>query len=116
MLIECKNVSQPEAGIFRKWYADDGFELIVWFKESVICGFQLCYRLSEEMNALTYNNGRYSHDKVDEGGKWNETPILTGNVVFQKEKILKKFDERAAEIEPVIREYVVNKINGYMGS
>jgi hypothetical protein len=115
MLKEFTNIRQGEPGIFRRWYSDDYFELIVWFAKpgDGIVGFQLCYRSGGEMNALTYSGGAYSHDAVDEGGKWNETPILTRGGVFPKEAVLDEFKARSAGIEPSVRDYVAGKIAAY---
>ena len=39
-----KNVRQIEGEPFRRWYADDYFDLFIWFDDNdKVTGFQLCY-------------------------------------------------------------------------
>jgi len=42
------NVAQKEEDIFRRWFKDDYFDLIVWYNRNdySIRGFQLCYDIA----------------------------------------------------------------------
>ena len=118
MLSEFKAVRQAEKTVVRRWYSDDYFDLIVWFapdmaSKDIPCGFQLCYHDDAETRALTYNNGVYSHDTVDEGGKWNETPILVSGGNFPKDRVLSEFESRSAQLDPPICSYIIQKIQSY---
>ncbi|QQO10898.1 hypothetical protein [Breznakiella homolactica] len=116
MLKEFKDISQPEKKYKRKWYNDEEFELIIWYEENEICGFQLCYEDHTEKKAITYTNGKYSHDKIDEGGKWNETPILLKDGRFEKERIIKEFTEKSLLVEKEEREereYILRALEKY---
>ncbi len=56
MLRELADVRQIPGEPRRRWFADDYFDLIVWFdKRGQIIGFQLCYDLPRDEHALTWH-------------------------------------------------------------
>ncbi len=44
MIVEKKDARQIENEGFRRWFTDDFFDLIVWYENKEITGFQLCLR------------------------------------------------------------------------
>ncbi len=119
MLIEFTNINQKEAdrGIFRRWFGDEFFDLIVWYDtQHTITGFQLCYNRIKNPHALTWkrDEGIY-HDKIDEGRAYHDklTPILVADGLFRSDIIYDKFAEASSEIEEQIRNLVLNKIKEY---
>ena len=64
MLWEYTKVNQIEGEPRRRWFADDFFDLIVWFDESEdIVGFQLCCDKSRQEKALTWlKHSGHIHD------------------------------------------------------
>ena len=105
MLYELNHTRQIEGEHFRRWFSDEVFDLIVWYSEqSVISGFQLCYRFGNIERALTWYDTRgFSHTVVDDGDSWGAgfkmTPILLAGGNFNKDKVLSLFLEAAAEID-----------------
>lgn len=47
MLVELKDVRQIPNDGFRRWFTDEDFDLIVWYEDDKITGFQLCYDKKE---------------------------------------------------------------------
>jgi len=66
MLAEIQPVKQHQDDRFRRWFADDYFDLIVWYDErQEICGFQLCYEKSRAEHALTWRaDAGYAHHRI----------------------------------------------------
>ena len=122
MLFENQNVSQREDGIFRRWFEDEFFELIVWYdkdKRQRIKGFQLCYDRFGDERALTWlRETGFNHEKIDDTrGALSRpsTPILVPDGIFQSDVILKRFKENSKEIDKKIAAFVKRKIKEYAG-
>jgi len=118
-MIEIKNVHQKTGDPFRRWFSDNYFDLIIWYNdEKEIIGFQLCYDIKENEKAITYSDGKFSHNKIDQGEdnpSKNRTPILVADGIFDELKVLPKFEESAKNLENEIKEYVFRKITEYIG-
>ena len=122
MLRELGNVRQIEGDPRRRWFADDHFDLIVWFNEKDgIIGFQLCYDKFEEERALTwFEEIGYTHRKVDDGEQYpgamlKATPILIPDGVFEHEEIARRFRQESGEIEDRVSRFVYEKLMQYQG-
>ena len=107
MLYE-SNVTQKEEHIFRRWFQDDYFDLIVWYDSETrgIVGFQLCYDKDRNEHAFTWHEkDGFSHNKIDNNrvpGHHPVTPILVANGIFPYEMLLEKFKESSGNIDAVI--------------
>ncbi len=119
MLLEFKNVYQPEAEPKRRWFCDDFFDLIVWYDESnKIFGFQLCYDKPKNQKAVTWIRPMaYFHVRVDDGenrpGHYKAAPMLAANGVFDHAKIAQRFNEESALLDPTIARLVLEKLLRY---
>ena len=91
MLSEINDVKQIENEGYRRWFSDNYFDLIIWYGDEKIIGFQLCYDKQGSERSLTWIKNRgFSHNKIDDGekpGHTKMTPILVADGVFDKEKI-----------------------------
>jgi hypothetical protein len=102
----------------RRWISDDYFDLIVWGEspENPV-GFQLCYGKPHAEHAFTWLSDRgFSHTAIDDGESSpfsNCTPILVADGNFPAETIKRKFLWRSADIDPQVRELVLQKIEEY---
>ena len=114
MLVEHKDVRQIENEGFRRWFTDDFFDLIVWYEEDKIIGFQLCYDKSKHERALTWRSGYgFSHNRIDDGelpGHSKMTPILVEDGDFSKETIAAKFRSESRDIDRGIADFIYEKI------
>ena len=115
-----KHVATSRAGgeRQRKWFADDDFDLIVWFGEDGgIWGFQFCYDHDRAECALTWTTeAGYSHDRVDDGEPnptKNRTPILVPDGQFASDEIMRRFHDSSAELETAVRDFIFDKLRGY---
>jgi len=121
MLIEYDNVSQKELdhGVRRRWFGDEYFDLIVWYNQaSEIIGFQLCYDKYANPHALTWRSEGYvSHNRIDEGREIHNmmTPILVADGLFPGDSVHRRFTDACGELEPGIRDLVLEKIREYDG-
>lgn len=118
MLYEYSDVRQIKGEGIRRWFADDDFDLIVWYDYSnKIKGFQLCYDKQVSERALTWHkDGNYSHNKIDDGDVTfgnKKTPILVADGLFDKNRIGKLFLESSMDIEKDIADFVYKKIIEY---
>ncbi len=118
MLKELSQVRQIPEEPQRRWFADDYFDLIVWFgKAGQILGFQLCYDLEGEERALTWRQRRgYSHQAVDSGDlqrPFKASPILVADGAFDQAAILQRFQERSGAMDTRIARFVADKIRDY---
>ncbi|MBN2351156.1 MAG: hypothetical protein JXD23_01205 [Spirochaetales bacterium] len=118
MLREIKDVRQVPDDDRRRWFADDYFDLIVWYDEAgEIKGFQLCYDKAEYERALTWTAEEgFRHNRIDAGespGRAKMTPVLTSDGLFPKDEIAERFLSEAAEIEREISAFVYNRLKSY---
>jgi hypothetical protein len=114
MLKEFPN-RQPED---RRWFGDDFFDLIVWLDQrGEIVGFQLCYNVSGDEHALTWNEKTgFGHQRVDDGElhrPFKETPILVADGPFNSAAILRHFKERSNSMDEKVARFVLGKIEVY---
>ena len=106
-------------GIQHKNFADEFFDLIVWFDEAgTIIGFQLCYEPEYEQRALTWRRDfGYSHHRVDDGehypGKMKSTPILVADGLFDRGDIGVKFANSSSTIDREISRFVLKQLSEY---
>lgn len=99
----------------RRWFRSERFDLIVWVtEEGGVWGFQLCYGHGGRERALTWTSeGGYSHDRIDDGEgspTKNRTPILVSDGPFPVGKVLEGFISEAVAIDPMIRDFVVERL------
>jgi hypothetical protein len=119
MLSEIKDVKQIENEGYRCWFADNYFDLIIWYEDKAITGFQLCYDKQGSERSLTWIKDRgFSHNKIDAGehpGHTKMTPILVADGIFDKEKIAERFKKESKKIDADIAEFVYARLLAYPG-
>jgi len=119
MLREEKNVRQAEGEPPRRWFADNFFDLIVWFdKDGSIWGFQLCYDREYKPRALTWTRkSGYKHAGIDtgegSGGMYKESPVLVADGLFEAGNIGEKLAAAAGELPAEISALVIKKVSEY---
>ena len=100
----------------RRWFADDNFDLIVWYDpDKRIVGFQLCYDKQKDQRAFTWKEpGSTRHDRVDDGesepGRYKSTPILIPDGAFDATRIAGRFKKESAEIDPTVASFVLKRL------
>jgi hypothetical protein len=115
MLRELTEVRQDPKEPKRRWFADDYFDLIVWFdKRGEIIGFQLCYDINGDEHALTWGERTgFSHQRVDDGERqrpYKATPILVADGSCDYAAISQFFEERSSAIDERVAKLVLDKI------
>ena len=117
MLVEHRNVRQIRGEGHRRWFSDDYFDLIVWYEEGQIIGFQLCYDKGGRERALTWHRPhRYLHTRVDDGEiplAYKMSPVLVQDGVFDPGRISEKFRRASSGIEPRLSALVLERLSVY---
>jgi hypothetical protein len=121
VLKEFAGLSQEKTG-FRRLFTDEYFDLYLWYerKGGDLKGFQLCYDRSDDPHSLTCYPGKYSiHTRIDDGeadcGNYKASPILVSDGVFEKSRVLHRFEFASEGIDEDIRELVLRTIEDYGG-
>jgi hypothetical protein len=119
VLTEIKHVRQIANEGCRRWFTDESFDLIVWFMNEKIQGFQLCYDSGKEERAITWRLSLgYSHEGIDDGERLfrnKMTPVLVANGTFDKDIIAEQFRKAAIRMDNEIASFVYNVLRGYPG-
>lgn len=116
MLSEFKQVRQEPGTPPRRWFVDDGFELIVWLdKGNLPAGFQICYTGGDGREyALTWRErGGFQHARVDTGDTRpdkNLTPVLVADDAVPWPQVRATFVERSAALESGLRNFVQERL------
>ena len=118
MLQEAEAVRQVLGEPKRRWFSDDYFDLIVWVSDSNdILSFQLCYDKTGDLRALNWQEKGYSHLGVDDGegrfGKPKATPVLVPDGVFNKDGVVKAFEQACSNMDAKVAKFVIEKIKDY---
>jgi hypothetical protein len=116
VLVEFHAVKQ-EPGQRRRWFEDDGMELIVWYGGSETPeGFQLCYTDRATERALSWREGQgFTHAAVDAGDTRpdkNLTPVLVSGGTVRWGWLRAEFARRATELPPDVWAWVEAKLEG----
>lgn len=114
MLVEFTQVKQEAAGR-RRWFEDDGMELIVWYGAADrVTGFQICYERQRQEHALTWHEGRgFTHARVDAGDtrpEKNLTPVLVPEGAVPWRELREDFARRSGQLDASVREFVSAKL------
>jgi hypothetical protein len=117
VLVEKKDVRQIPGEGERRWFTDDYFDLIVWYEEAQVIGFQLCYDKGGRERALTWHRPhRYLHTRVDNGEipmAYKMSPVLVQDGAFDHERVAEKFRRASAGIEPRLAALVLESLRVY---
>ena len=121
MLRELRDVAQVPGEPHRRWFEDDGLDLVVWSSpEGTIVGIQLSYEKgTNRERALTwFKDAGFSHMRVDDGenqpGKYKMAPILVPDGTFDVDELLRIFESASRSLDPAVSEAVAEVIRGYL--
>jgi hypothetical protein len=117
MLVEKKNVRQVPGEGVRRWFTDNYFDLIVWYEQGEVVGFQLCYDKTGRERALTWRRpASYQHNRVDDGEAplaYKMSPVLVQDGVFDREGVAERFRRASSRIDPRITGLVRKALHAY---
>jgi len=120
MLAEIPNTRQIEGEGFRRWFADEYFDLIVWYAEDgSLIGFQLCYDKLGRERALTWTREHgFRHNRIDSGeipGRAKMTPVVIADGTFNRESVAELFREAGRQIDPALAQFVYETLQRFPG-
>ena len=117
MLVEKKDVRQIPGEGERRWFTDDYFDLIVWYEEAQVIGFQLCYDKAGRERALTWHRpNRYLHTRIDDGEApftYKMSPVLVQDGIFDSPGVLQRFRRASVGIDPRVAALVLERLGVY---
>jgi hypothetical protein len=114
-----RNVRQDPNDYPRRWFYDDHFDLVAWYKpDGSLHGFQLSYDKTGLEKALTWFCDRgLSHHRVDSGDASpleNRTPILIAEEGRSRmAQVLTDFENSSKDLTPDLATLVRQKIGEY---
>ena len=98
----------------RRWFGDEYFDLIVWYRNGEPVEFQLCYDRGRNEHSLTWKKGgAVQHSRIDDGEEdpsRNMSPILVPDGAVPYQLLLQKFNERAVELEREVFTLVLRQL------
>ena len=114
-MIEAPNVRQIRGEGRRRWFSDDYFDLIVWYQDNGISGFQLCYDRTGTPRVLTWSvKGGAKHNGIDDGDDPLQTykaiPVLIENNDFDAQAVGIRFHDAAASMPSEISAMVIEQL------
>jgi len=114
---EIANVRQRTGESRRRWFYDDYFELVVWFREAgAITQFELSYDLDRDWRAIRWKEGTAcTHYRVDDGEDRphrNAAPMLRTTSGGPPDEVFTRFAARCSPggLEAEIGEFVVGRL------
>lgn len=115
MLVEYQNARQEAVPSRRRWFEDEGFDLVVWYgPQAQTEGFQIIYSVDDGERALTWREGRgFEHSDIDPGDASplkNLTPILNPDGAVPWARIRNEFSRRSQGLEPGLRRWVERRL------
>ena len=118
MLREIVNVQQQDPHLRRCWFCDSYFDIFIWENPAgQIVEMQLCYdKVVRERVLRWHGTSGFSHHGIDSGDDStfkNRTPIMVADGALPLTTVLDKFDERAANIEPRMRDFLRERLLAY---
>ena len=122
MLREVKKVLQTTPGLTKSWFTDEVFDLFVWQDDGgSILTLQLSYDKKHKERNLSWSADRgYGHHGVDDGedklGRIKASPIFVADGLFDVGAVARLFDERSADLDAGIRDFVARIIREYPGA
>jgi hypothetical protein len=101
----------------RRWFQDETLDLIVWYSPAGdMVGFQLCYRARQEHVLTWQRDSGFDHMRIDDGeGAWGRkmSPILIADGTFNKDAILRTFEEASRTLDPSLARAICDIIRRY---
>ena len=118
MLREMGDVRQDRAGVRRRWFHDDYFDLFLWEDaDGTVTTFQLCYDIGNRERALSWSAAHgFFHDGVDVGdvrAPFAMSPIFVADGVFPGKSVRERFAREADELAPATRSFILAKIDEF---
>ena len=115
--MEIRDVRQVPGEGRRRWFTDPRFDLIVWYENDQVSGFQLCYGKPNDERALTwYRPARYTHMRVDDGEVTfgtKGTPVLVPDGAFDHDGVAREFAAASAGIDRGVAALVLRELGRY---
>lgn len=119
-LVENKSVRQrPDEG-FRRWFMNDYFDLIVWYRDvsGPVQGFQLCYSRHRGERAFTWQSDSAASHFVSDGTDGQgisrlATGILTGDAGPVPPRVLSRLEAEKGDLPDELLTLILQRVGDY---
>lgn len=117
MLKEIKAIKQYPDESRRRWFYDDGMDLILWENsKGAITGFQITYDKPHDPHILTWTvESGYTHNRLDDGEHaegMKDTPILISDGIYDLNRIASELKRLWPESDSSVFTFVYDRLNG----
>lgn len=100
MLIEVKNVRQiPEEGL-RRWFMDKDMDLILWYDNDKITGFQISYDKTSVQRTVTWKS-------ADEG---KTSSSLTCDGPYNKNRVIRLLEKNGGGLDKDLINFILHQL------
>jgi hypothetical protein len=117
MLREIRHVRQDQAGITRRWFQDEYFDLWIWEGQNgALVAFQLCYDKRNDERALSWRRDHgFDHLRVQTGRRQTSTALLDSEGgVFPAIIVSRKLKAAAQPLPDLMRRFIFHKVKAYV--
>ena len=100
MLIEVKNVRQiPEEGL-RRWFMNKDMDLILWYDNDKIIGFQISYDKTSVQRTVTWKS-------ADEG---KTSSSLTCDGPYNKNRVIRLLEKNGESLDKDLINFILHQL------
>jgi len=118
MLRELCKTRQIPGSLPRRWFSSPDMDLILWYDNDGIAGFQLCYDKDGREKAATlkpHSQGLH-HSGVSDGEvpgfRHKQSPVLSSRIQPDLSRLIELFQQQARNLSADIRQFVSTTLAG----
>jgi len=116
VLKEITKVRQRDKDSHKRWFTCRDADLFTWFDGEHFTSFEFCYDKHKSEHSLFWSNKNgFSHARIDDGEEGffehKKSPIHVQNGKIDIDYIHKVFNELSVNIEPAIKEFILERLD-----
>ena len=116
-LREIKLSRQDDAGVVKRWFENEFFDLFLWSRDDQLFHMQLCYGKPMHEHAVSWREGHgYFHDGVlsnPAGDVVAKSSILEAGGSFDFTRVNGRFLQESSALETGLRKFVLEKLHHF---
>ena len=116
-LREIRLSRQDEAGVLKRWFENEYFDLFLWSRDDQPFHLQLCYGKPAHEHAVSWREGHgYFHDGVlsnPVGDVVAKSSILEAGGSFDFTRVNGRFLQESLALDTALRKFVLEKLHHF---